>query len=378
MKRRYWSYPTLLANPTRVWAAVVLVGWFLLGVSSVSALPAIVVVEPVGQLEGPPGDPMSQPTDVVVQTSGTIWVLDGVNMRLARFSAQHRFERYVALEMEATSESVTPQQPTVAPIPPPMPEEFDIFSARPTRELLIPLPEKRGAVSPKKREAPASRRPVALGIDGDGRLLVGNREKSMIEILDPQGRRVATIPIPRDASERPADPTDVLAGSLEGGFWVVDNDNHCVKQVDGSGRLLRRIGRFGSGVGEFQYPATIARTADEHFLVVDVLNARVGIFDRTGQPTGTIGGRGVVAGRFFRPKGVACDGTNRVYVTDSFSGLVQAFELDGRLIGVWGTASGQIHRLRAPATICVGEAHLFYVVEMLANRVSVWRERGRP
>jgi len=285
------------------------------------------VMEQVARLEGPAADPMSQPTDVVVTSAGAAWVLDGVHMRLARFSPEGRFERYVKLE---------------------------------------------GPVLDDRRL------PVGLGIDAAGRLLVGDRQRGTIQRLQGNGAVESTIAIPRDPEERPADPTDVMPSPSGQTLLVVDNDNHCVKEIDAAGQLVRRIGRRGSGPGEMNYPATVALAAAGEMAVVDVLNARVDVFDREGRALRAIGSQGVVAGKFYRPKGVAMDRSGRLHVGDSFTGLIQAFGLDGQLIGVWGTAGGQPHRLKSPATILADASGQFYVVEMLANCVTVWRERGKP
>lgn len=360
-----------------------------------SAAPAILVIDPVRQLEGPAGDPMSQPTDVVVGSSGDVWVLDGVNKRLARFSPKGAFERYVSLAGAGTrspagltspSATAAPDRPATATILREVPSLAERRGAgRQERGDFIPVwtpPRGRGvpaAVAPATGQlAPPERLAVGLGMDGQGRLLVGNRERGTIDVLDPEGNRVSEIRIPRELSEHPADPTDVLPSPSGRSLIIVDNDNHCVKEVDLNGRLIRRVGRRGAGLGEMHYPATIAFVAGQRMAVVDVLNARVDMFDREGRPLPWIGKQGVVAGTFFRPKGIAVDAAGRLHVTDSFTGLVQSFDADGKAVAVWGTASGQPHRLRTPASICTDASGHFYVVEMLANRVSVWRKRGRP
>jgi DNA-binding beta-propeller fold protein YncE len=225
---------------------------------------------------------------------------------------------------------------------------------------------------------PGDRLPVALGIDGAGRLLVGDRHKGAIEIRDASGKQVSEIAIPRDPAERPVDPTDVFPAANGQAFWIVDNDNHCLKEIDARGRLLRRIGRRGSGRGELHYPATAAPAPGGGLLVTDVLNARVDVFDSQGSPRPPIGARGVTPGRFYRPKGVAVDPQGRIHVTDSFTGLVQVFDRQGGLLGIWGDASGQVRRLRGPTSIAIDGEGRFYVVEMLADRATVWRMRGRP
>jgi DNA-binding beta-propeller fold protein YncE len=285
---------------------------------------AVIEVEQVGALQGPEANPMSQPTDLAVAPGGTVWVLDGVNTRLAAFSRDRRFERYVGLRGFPTD----------------------------------------------------ARLPVGLGIESSGRLLVGDRDRGAIQVLTAEGALATTIPIPIDPGEQLADPTDVAPSATGKSYWVADNDNHCVKEIDAAGRLLRRLGRRGSGPGEMYYPATLALAPDGALAVADVLNARVDRFDAAGKPIAPLGSRGVLPGTFYRPKGVAVDRAGRCYVTDSFTGAVQVFAADGRFAGIWGKG-GKPLRLNSPTSIVIDDAGLVYVVEMLASTVSIWREHGR-
>jgi DNA-binding beta-propeller fold protein YncE len=232
-------------------------------------------------------------------------------------------------------------------------------------------------VQPPPPAIPLDRLPVALGIDASGRLLVGNRRAGTVERIDVNGRRLSTIAIPRRLGEQPPDPTDVLPAADGQSLLVVDNDNHCVKEISASGEMTVRYGQRGSGPGEMRYPATAARDGDGRLWVVDVLNARVDVFERDGRSAGSIGSRGVTVGKFYRPKGIAVDPRGRVHVTDSLTGVVQTFDRGGQVVGAWGDTRGQLHRLRSPTTILADGAGRYYVVETLANHVSVWRERAK-
>lgn len=386
---------------TLVVIATVLVAESSAAATSPATRPPIVVVEQLAALEGPSTDSMVQPTDVVVDSAGTVWALDGVHLRIAKFEQNGKFVSYLDLVERKQPEEPAPKVETAPstgttgtaarqvpslvggqrsvpakifgppePVPTPTTEE-------PDRVTTEPILAAETGPQLQKPLVPENRLPVGLGLDRSGRLLVGNRHTGQIEIRGTDGKLVDSITIPKAPTDRAADPTDILASPSGDSYLVVDNDNHCVKVVDSSGRLVRRFGGRGDGSGEMFYPATAALTPDDRIMVVDVLNARVDVFGQDGSPKPPIGSRGITAGKFYRPKGVAIDRSGRVLVTDSFTGLVQVFESDGRLAGIWGDSQGRPLRLRSPASIFVDAAGRVYVVEMMANRVSVWRETER-
>jgi 3-phytase len=104
------------------------------------------------------------------------------------------------------------------------------------------------------------------------------------------------------------------------GAWVVATakGTHDLWVYDAStGALLKRVGRMGSGLGEFQYPNGIA-IAGDLLLVVERDNHRVQALSLPAfHPLGTFGEEELT-----RPYGIAFftqeDGTLQVYVTDDY------------------------------------------------------------
>ena len=73
---------------------------------------------------------------------------------------------------------------------------------------------------------------------------------------------------------------DLLRDS-DGRFYLTDWQEHTVWICDSEGRLIRRLGREGSGPGELRFPSGIAVFEDRVF-VVDTDNRRVMVFKKDG------------------------------------------------------------------------------------------------
>jgi len=271
----------------------------------------------VGVLQGPTGDAMHMPTDVAVDSRGRVWVADGANDRIMRFTTQGRPDRIIS---------------TVGD------ERFH--------------------------------QPVGLTVDSKDRLWVADTGEHRLLVLTSEAALVERIPLTMPDG-RVADPTDLLVAPDGSRTWVIDNDNHRVLVRDNTTGSLTARGRFGSGLSQFQWPFMIAATRDGDILITEAIGARVQRISRTGRWAGQISRWGVEAGQLYRPKGIAVDERNRVFVSDSTLGVVQVFKATGELIGVLCEETGRIMRFEHPMGMCFDKQSRLYVVELRAHRVAL-------
>lgn len=211
--------------------------------------------------------------------------------------------------------------------------------------------------------------PVGIGSDKNGNIFVADTGNHRIQIFNLRGKFKISFPVVDDGE--PIRPIDVTADSKSGLIFVTGNNNHKVMVYGIRGTLLNAWGGNGAEEGEFRYPATISLMSDNRVAVVDVLNTRVQVFKQDGEHSIQIGAWGVLPGQLFRPKGVAVDREHNVYISDSYLNVVQVFSDEGRFLHVLDFSSTD-RPLETPTGIAVSEDHL-YVVEMMANRVSVHR-----
>ncbi|GHH97479.1 6-bladed beta-propeller [Neobacillus kokaensis] len=214
-------------------------------------------------------------------------------------------------------------------------------------------------------------------------------------------------------------PMDVAKiGSL---IYVTDTNNQQVQVFDQSGNTISRIGKAGSGKGEFQFPYGIAGDKNENIYVADLYNGNISIFNSKGKfikyfpdqsnvlkaPGGLriyeeklyvtdikenklfifsldgkklmeIGGAGAGNGQFIAPNAVAVDKDQQVYVTDSGNNRVQVFNKDGKFIKlINGTKDGKGDSIFVnPRGVGVDSKGTIYIVSNMSHNIYVYDKDG--
>ncbi len=272
----------------------------------------------------------SQPSDIAVSRKGLIYVVDGVNNKIKVFNQNGKF----------------------------------LFSF--------------GKGGKRKGEF---RFPLGIDIDRAGKVYIADSGNQRIQIFSPAGSFLTQINIP-SKNDNPADPTDVVVNDEKNLCYIIDNNNHYVLVYDISTLEFKmEFGEAGTEKRQFRYPFFVAKDKDNYIYIVDVVNTRVQVFSQDGIFSSIIGGWGVEKGEFFRPKGVGVDKNNNVYVSDSYTGVIQVFERIGGFFefksAVGGSATGDskiraIKKFTTPVGIYIDNNNRLYVVEMFAEKVSVY------
>lgn len=218
--------------------------------------------------------------------------------------------------------------------------------------------------------------PMGIALDRAGRVYVADSGNGRVQVFTPTGTFLSAIDMP--PGDKPADPTDTAIDDSRGLLYVVDNDNHRILQFDlESRRLLESFGTPGEGKRQFRYPFLITLDSDGYLYIVDVINTRVQVLSPDGKFVSYIGGWGVEKGEFFRPKGIAVDRQGRAFVSDSYLCVVQVFRGNGSFYSALTDPGGQkVKKFTTPTGIFIDSNDRLYVVEMFANRVSVYHIEG--
>jgi DNA-binding beta-propeller fold protein YncE len=270
-------------------------------------------------LVGPEASPFNMPSDAAVGHDGVLYVLDGVNHRVAAYDVNGEFR-------------------------------FQFGSRGSKRgQLLFPL---------------------GIATAPDGKVYVADSGNHRFQIFAEDGKPIDAVTLPPVASGVLPDPTDVAVDPLRKRLYIIDNDNHHILLYDLTTRSFGPVwGSPGQAERQFRFPFLLDVSPQGYVFVVEPINTRVQVLNPEGKFVGFVGGWGVKPGQLFRPKGVAIC-ADRVFVTDSYLGNVQVFDERGDFLGLLADAAGKPLKLVTPTGITSDpERKRLYVVELKANRV---------
>jgi len=210
--------------------------------------------------------------------------------------------------------------------------------------------------------------PVGVCLGPPGMIFVCDSEGVTVDLLSStDGSHIASVRLPEEI-DRPV-ALSYNASSQE--LFVVDVRSHDVKVIDAEGRLLRILGRRGTGPGQFNFPCAIA--ADKDLLwIVDAGNHRVQGLTRAGKPVYSIGQAGDGLGDLSLPKAVAVDRDGHIYVVDARFENIQIFDRSGRLllfVGEEGTGPGEFW---LPSGIFIDGTDRIWVCDSYNERLQVF------
>jgi len=155
-------------------------------------------------------------------------------------------------------------------------------------------------------------------------------------------------------------------------IYVADTLRHLIFVLDMDGKVLQKIGRGGTGEGQFNFPTEL-RLAGQDLLVVDAMNFRVQALDLSGKFRFAVGQVGDEVGGMFRPKGIGMDSEGHLYVVEGLSGRVQVFDRQGRLLYYFGQKGSGFGEFQLPTGLFIDSKDRVFVVDSFNRRVQVFQ-----
>ena len=214
--------------------------------------------------------------------------------------------------------------------------------------------------------------PVALVTGIRGEVYISDSRLGAVYVIEPGANEAVKVPL----AALLAQPTGLALDPSSGRLYLVDTGSHEVKVFARDGALLKRFGRRGTGIGEFNYPTMIWMNKLGELLVADSMNFRIQVFDFAGNFLRQFGEVGDGAGYQAQPKGIATDSSSHIYIVDSLMHAVQIFDSLGTFLfklGFRGEAAGEFW---LPAGIFIGARDTIYVADSYNGRVQVFRYIG--
>ena len=205
----------------------------------------------------------------------------------------------------------------------------------------------------------------------DGRILVTDARLGRVDELDRKLHRVAVI---AEGLDR---PTGVAcAGDLA---IVAETGAHQLIEIAPDG-TRRAIGSRGSGLGQFNFPVSIAIHGGAIY-AGDSMNFRIQKGDlATGTFTSAFGGLGDAHGELPRLKGIAIDESGNLWITDAHLNEIAAYGPDGRYLASVAGPGGEDGDFSFPAGIAISANGSIAVADSLNRRVLIFatRSEGSP
>jgi DNA-binding beta-propeller fold protein YncE len=170
--------------------------------------------------------------------------------------------------------------------------------------------------------------PHGIHVDRDGNVWVADSrgaegKGSVVIKFSPEGKVLMTLGkagVRGNPPEALTDPTDLVTDPRNGDVYVTEShtdvtDPNLVGRIsvfDRNGKLLRVIGKTGTGRGEFRTPHAIEFDSQGRLVVADRHNHRIQILTKEGKFVAEYF-------EFGRTSGLAIDGNDVIYTADSES-----------------------------------------------------------
>lgn len=211
--------------------------------------------------------------------------------------------------------------------------------------------------------------PIAVAIDANDNIYVTDSVLAKVFVFSRKGKF-------QMAFEAGARPTGIAINKDTRLLYVADTVSHNIRVHDLSGALLKTIGRFGTGAGEFNRPVDLFVDKNGELYVTDTMNFRIEIFNPQGAFLTSFGRHGDGTGDFGRPKGVSVDSMGHIYVVDATFDTVQIFNREGGFLINFGALGSDAGAFWLPSGIFIDNTDKIYVADTFNRRVQIFEYIG--
>jgi YD repeat-containing protein len=235
--------------------------------------------------------------------------------------------------------------------------------------------------------------PIGIAINHtSGDVYIGDQNNNRVVELNSSGKLVKMFGKAGEGVGQFKEPTGVAVDAA-GHLWVADEGNNRVEEFSETGEFEAaigwgvtngeaafqictsscRAGLRGSGAGEFSGPSYVSVAGGEVF-VSDNNNGRVEVFsESTRKYIASIGTSGSGKGQLSFPGGTSEDSSGNIYVADTGNNRVEEFNIEsGAFVKTFGVAGSGPGQLSEPTAISIVASGDMYVADAGNNRVQEW------
>jgi tripartite motif-containing protein 71 len=217
--------------------------------------------------------------------------------------------------------------------------------------------------------------PSGIVINTDGNLYLSDSGKSMIYVLDREGKSIELIGRFGWQVGEFDHPIDVALDSRLR-LYIADSGNNRVQKYSLTEQNFSVIvgdkGDNSEASLSIKEPLGVAIDRTGYIYIVDTWNNRILKTDPIGRIQMQIGG----SGRFNNPQGVMIDNSNNIYVCDTGNNRICKLDFSGVQIAVWGKEGSAKGQFQNPTNASYDRDGNVYVVDQGNHRIQIFKPDG--
>ena len=211
--------------------------------------------------------------------------------------------------------------------------------------------------------------PTRIAINkSTGNLYVTDMWNNRVEELSSSGTYVASFGTSGSGTLK---EPDGVAIDSSGNVWVADRGNDRIVEFSSTGTYIAAYGKEGSGEDQFNQPDGIA-ISGENVYVSDPYNHRVEELTNKGVYVRTWGYEGNGSGEFWSPAGITTDAAGNLYIVDYSADHVEEFSPSGTYRATFSSEGSGEGQLTHPVGDAIDPAGDLYIVDAGDNRIEKW------
>ncbi len=216
------------------------------------------------------------------------------------------------------------------------------------------------------------RAPSSVAVDKDDNIYVGDLNRGVVLVFNPEGNYLRTIGQFAGESMFQA-PAAIAIDRRIGRLYVLDKPMRELFVLDLSGRLIDRIGgpRDKSGQVRFEDPTHVAAGTDR--IVVLDAGARIRVLRSNGTPLATFPVPNPSGAHEVYKNGLALDSAGNIYLSNPIDSTVEVLTPDGQLLGTLGHPGADDDCFSGPSGLWIDASDRMYVADTANRRVQTFQ-----
>ncbi len=244
---------------------------------------------------------------------------------------------------------------------------------------------------------------TGLAVDPEGYLYLADAAQNLIFRLSPEGELEVWAGTGRAGYEDGAadqaqfDAPQGLLWDPEGGLWVADSGNHCLRHIDRQRQVTTFAGSCVAGYrdgdpaeAQFRAPVGLALGPDGSLYVADRADHRIRRITPTGEVT-TVAGTGQAGSadglaeqaQLSQPTALAVEASGRVWIADQGNHRIRVLSPSGQLTTLSGQGAGYADgplaeaRFQFPSGLILDTTGILWVADRENHRIRRLNPRGQ-